>query len=198
MCGAQNGSSSETKFVKLSFKNASEIIKRLKAAEKMQVKEDSPKPTSPAKREKRLLLSNDPLLNVQCFCNVCSEVFTLSDLSKHVKVHRLTFPQYVKRFGNPRSQLVRIIKHNCGICKELVLLNVDDITQHIKSHNIGYSAYAAKYMKKGEGLLNPEVPEKSTSSPAKASPQSPVAIKCRVCSKSFKHNKQLSVHMRKH
>ena len=198
MCGAQGGSSSsETKFVKLSFKNASEIIKRLKEAESVEIKKDSPKP-APVQKEKRLLISNDPLLNVQCFCNVCSEVFYLSDLSKHVKVHRYTFPEYVKKFGNPRSQLVRIIKHNCGICQELVLLNVDDITQHIRSHNIGYSAYAAKYMKKGAGLVNPDVPEKTKASPVKTSPQSPVAIKCGVCFKTFKHNKQLSVHMRKH
>ena len=217
MCGAHNDSrTSETKFVKLSFKNAMQIKASLKAeAKSKHVIEVEDEPMSPVKKiaetvvvsdyEARhmLLMSDDPLLNVQVFCNVCHEVFKLSAMKNHVRSHSLTYPQYVKKCGNPRMQLVHQINHRCGICREIILLNTGDITAHVRGHNIGLSAYMAKYMHKGQGLL-PSIPKTKALKPQTKTPLTPsstpslVSIQCKVCFKTFKHNKQLSAHMKRH
>ena len=54
--------------------------------------------------------------------------------------------EYRKEFGDPRNQMVEVVKHRCGICSEELLLHCDAIAPHVKKHNITHSEYTQKYM----------------------------------------------------
>ena len=230
----------ETKLVKLTFNTARAQIKKCLSPEPKAKEETKKEPETPAKetpvKKTPLTLSNDPLQEVEVFCNICDEAVLMSGLRPHLaRNHATTLSRYTEQYGSPRRQLVRVVHHECGLCHKLVLLAATDLARHLRGHQLGYSAYAAKYMEKGSGLLQSSSPsstqQKKSLSPQISSPSSPsqqsetktillsnrskpaaiptitldeeeqssgVKIQCKVCFKTFKVNKQLSAHMKRH
>ena len=102
--------------------------------------------------------SNDPCLNVKLFCNLCDGVYQMSGLRKHIAHrHKMTKSDYIAAFGDIKKQIISLVYHSCGICKQTMLLDTDIISKHTtKKHKVGYTAYAGKYMRKKSGLIKKE------------------------------------------
>merc|ERR1711952_353043 len=99
----------------------------------------------------------------------------MSGLRPHLaRHHATTLSRYTEQYGSPRRQLVRVVHHECGLCHKLVLLAATDLARHLRGHQLGYSAYAAKYMEKGSGLLQSSSPsstqQRKSPSPSPSSP----------------------------
>ena len=93
------------------------------------------------------MISNDLADYVLVKCMLCGAHKTMTSLRAHTKsVHKVTITEYKEQFG----QLVPVkrVMHRCGICKELVLLDSDQIASHLKSpgHSITHKNYNANYM----------------------------------------------------
>ena len=110
----------------------------------------------PRKMRGAKLFSNDPLMSVKVFCNLCDNVYAMSGLRKHLAhKHSMTATKYASLFGHPRKQIIQKIYHNCAICKEEMLLDTDFISRHTqKQHRLGYTSYTRHNMNKGSGLIN--------------------------------------------
>ena len=135
--------------------------------------------------------SSNPLNSCKIFCGICDKVINLSGLSKHVKnVHKTTGKEYKALFGDPRKQIIKLVFHKCVICQKVLLLNTDDISKHLrKAHQLAYKEYMSKHMLEGNKChLKHQIESKKNL----------VSIQCNICSKSFKQNIQLKIHMRKH
>ena len=245
-----------TKFVRLTFANAREqILKSIGMKEAMMeqesteiMEEDPPsEPYEPLEQEQgvkvtmsnnNLVMSNDPLMGVRVFCAICDHDVLLSGLQSHLRSHEVSLGQYTRVFGDPRKEIVAPVHHSCAICSQTLLLNTWDISRHLRRHNISFTKYARKHMRRGEGILQANhkvATHKSTASKTKRvsfaesicsvkfynTSESPekvknsvqtitfdeegeveictaVKIQCKVCFKTFKMNKQLATHMRRH
>ena len=244
MC--QTETTDATNFVKLTFANARAQI--LKTISQMEDEEpmDMEQEVVEEKRKEEVMamtMSNDPLMGVRVFCAVCDHDVALSGLKSHLRSHQVTLSQYTKVYGDPRKEIVTKVHHSCAICSQVMLLNSFDISKHVRKHQLSFTAYAKKFMKRGEGLLPSSSSSKKTPEPKEASEkpkrrvsfaeaicavklyspsESPeevqhavpyltldedqedivdsasVKIECHICFKSFKMNKQLSAHMKRH
>ena len=238
----QTETTDATNFVKLTFANARAQI--LKTISQMEDEEPMEVVKVEEKEVTAMIMSNDPLMGVRVFCAMCDHEVSLAGLSSHLRSHQVTLSQYTKVYGDPRKEIVTKVHHSCAICCQVMLLNSFDISKHVRKHQLSFTAYAKKFMKRGEGLLPPSTYQKTSSkkisepkesskpkrrvsfaeaicavklyspseSPEKVqhavpyltldedediSPAS-VKIECHICFKSFKMNKQLSAHMKRH
>ena len=236
MC--QNETTTATKFVRLTFANAREqILKSIGKTEGDHTEE----PMEEQERQEvgvTMVMSNDPLMGVRVFCAICDHNVALSGLKSHLRSHEVTLTQYTKVYGDPRREIVTKVHHACAVCSKVMLLNTFDISKHVRKHQLSFTAYANKYMKRGEGLLQSSSSSSEKTSEIKASKSkrrvsfseticsvklytpsespekvqnsvqyltldededtSSVKIQCHICFKSFKMNKQLSAHMKRH
>ena len=58
----------------------------------------------------------------------------------------MSIKDYVERFGNYRTQIIREVYHKCGICQEELLLDGDELHKHSRKHNMLMSEYNAKFI----------------------------------------------------
>ena len=238
MC--QNETTTATKFVRLTFANAREqILKSIGKTEGEQTEGEEPMEEQEEQEVGvTMVMSNDPLMGVRVFCAICDHNVALSGLKSHLRSHGVTLTQYTKVYGDPRREIVTKVHHACAVCSKVMLLNTFDISKHVRKHQLNFTEYAKKYMKRGEGLLQSSSSSSQKTSEIKAakskrrvsfaeticsvklykpseSPEkvqnsvqyltldededtSAVKIQCHICFKSFKMNKQLSAHMKRH
>ena len=84
---------------------------------------------------------------VRTICQVCQASVTLLTMRSHTRnKHNMDIKEYRKEFGDPKNQMVEVVKHRCSFCNEELLLHCDVITPHVKKHNITHSEYTKKYM----------------------------------------------------
>lgn len=238
MC--QNETTTATKFVRLTFANAREqILKSIGKTEGDHTEDEEPMEEQESQEVGvTMVMSNDPLMGVRVFCAICDHNVALSGLKSHLRSHEVTLTQYTKVYGDPRREIVTKVHHACAVCSKVMLLNTFDISKHVRKHQLNFTAYANKYMKRGEGLLQSSSSSSQKTSEIKASKSkrrvsfaeticsvklykpsespekvqnsvqyltldededtSAVKIQCHICFKSFKMNKQLSAHMKRH
>ena len=116
-------------------------------------------------------MSNDPNMTCRAFCNICDRPYVLSGLRKHVnRSHSLTFGEYKRSYGDPKRQIINIVYHSCGLCKKRVILDTNELSKHLKVHNLGYTQYVKEHMVKGSGLVRSRP---ISSSPVTPSPPAP-------------------------
>ena len=89
--------------------------------------------------------------SVKTFCWDCDQAISLSGLTKHLRgVHKKSVVDYREMYGEPKKQLLRLVHHKCGVCKEDILLDYLVLVKHLrKAHNIkgaATSEYNSKYM----------------------------------------------------
>ena len=89
--------------------------------------------------------------SVKTFCWDCDQAISLSGLTKHLRgVHKKSVVEYREMYGEPKKQLLRLVHHKCGVCKEDILLDYLVLVKHLrKAHNIrgaATSEYNSKYM----------------------------------------------------
>ena len=84
---------------------------------------------------------------VRTICQVCQASVTLLTMRSHTRnKHNMDIKEYRNVFGDPKNQMVEVVKHRCGICSEELLLHCDVISPHVKKHKITHSEYTKKYM----------------------------------------------------
>ena len=129
-----------------------------------------------------VLYSNNLKNSVKTFCCECNKVVTLTGLKEHILSHnKMTVKDYKQLYGNPRTQIIQLAYHKCGLCKKDVLLDSSTIEQHFsKFHQMEFAAYFTKFL----SVLPMEKNE--------------VIIRCDQCSKTFKRNIQLRAHSKRH
>merc|ERR1712086_157319 len=70
-------------------------------------------------------------------------------MSHHTRsVHCLLLREYKEIYGDHKETAVQTTYHKCGICKEVLFLDVLEISVHLKraKHGISHKEYNAKYM----------------------------------------------------
>ena len=114
-------------------------------------------PTSTKKKTTVLAAMNNRVYSnrmedsVKTFCWDCDQAISLSGLTKHLRgVHKKSVVDYREMYGEPKKQLLRLVHHKCGVCKEEILLDYLVLVKHLrKAHNIrgaATSEYNSKYM----------------------------------------------------
>ena len=62
-------------------------------------------------------------------------------------MHKVPIEEYKRVHGNHRDKITETVYHKCGICLATVLLDSDDISDHVKKHHsITHKTYNAEYM----------------------------------------------------
>ena len=143
--------------------------------------DDLQKKTDSKKARITSTYSNNMVDSVKTFCCECAKVVTISGLEEHILSHnKMTIKEYRRSYGNPRTQIIQLVFHNCGLCTQDVLLDSNSIEKHVKNfHQMGFIAYSSKYL-------------------AAAKENSRVIIQCSQCFKTFKRNIQLKAHSKRH
>ena len=91
--------------------------------------------------------SNDLADLVVVTCALCEARVLMSCLRAHTKsAHAMTITEYKDQFG--QLVPVKMMMHQCALCKQEVLLDSDHIAAHLKTHghNITHKNYNANYM----------------------------------------------------
>ena len=82
-------------------------------------------------------------------CKICDKNVTISTMRRHVReVHCLQLTEYTEIYGDPKKHIVKKMYHQCGVCKEVLLLDVLEIGSHLKRsrHGISQKKYNATYI----------------------------------------------------
>ena len=93
--------------------------------------------------------SNDMKDACRVKCKICDKGVTMSTMRRHVReVHCLELTEYTEIYGDPKKHIVKKMYHQCGVCKEVLLLDVLEIGTHLKRsrHGISHKEYNARYM----------------------------------------------------
>ena len=166
--------------------------------------------------------SNNLIDCVKTFCCECDQVINLSGLRKHLlNKHKVNAKDYVKVYGNPKIQIVKMVYHECGLCKKTIVLDYDVLVKHLKlAHKIKGPAVTdynnsflkmivdksgskkSKYNKQKQqqpGTSHVKSSTSSSSSQSSSSPTTRVAPvpTCNHCLRLFSSNMQLKMHMRR-
>ena len=150
---------------------------------------------NPRKMKPRRRMSNDPQQSVKVFCAVCDQVYQMSGLRKHVAhKHGLTLTRYREMYGDLRKQIIQLVHHACVLCKQVLLLDTEDISKHVsKKHKMGYTSYARRFMERGSGLISaPATSVRSASTAPAPAPVSPPVTKQPLKTKSSSKSRQSS------
>jgi len=85
---------------------------------------------------------------VKTLCKICSEAVSLTTMRGHTKgTHKMSIAEYKEKYGNHRTQMIEEVYHECGLCKEAILLDSDDIAHHLKKcHQITHKDYNSRFM----------------------------------------------------
>ena len=128
-----------------------------------------------------ILHSNNIDDAVKTFCCVCDKVVPISSMNEHVKTHeKMNIKTYKQLYGDPYTQIIKLINHKCGLCFKEMLLDSSMIKKHLKNaHQIEFAVYTKKFL-------------------VQSKEESRVCIKCSECGKIFKRNIQLKAHIKKH
>ena len=140
------------------------------------------KTNSNKKRAKlSIIYSNNLCDSVKTFCCSCDKVVTISGLEDHTQSHhKMTVEEYKPLYGNPKTQIIKLVFHQCGLCSEDMLMDCHVMEKHVKKvHQMEFKQYCNKFM--------PNVSEHKE-----------LIIKCDKCSKTFKKNIQLKAHSKRH
>ena len=93
--------------------------------------------------------SNDMKDACKVLCKICDKEVVMSSMSKHTRgVHFLLLAEYKDIYGDHKETMLKKIYHKCGLCKEILLLDVLDISVHLKrsKHGISLKEYNARFM----------------------------------------------------
>ena len=176
------------------------------------------KPKPPTKKR---TYSNTLADCVKIFCGVCDQIINLSGLRKHLNIHKIGQGNYVKLYGNAKTQIIKMMYHQCGICRQDVVLDYDALSKHLKTvHKVkgrGISEYSNQHLKMrlsksikadtansattttlSRATTKPEVCVDASTIPAfSPSPRVAPVPTCNHCSRLFRSNMQLKMHMRR-
>ena len=126
-------------------------------------------------------------------CAVCSKVMILNsfDISKHVRKHQLSFTEYAKKYMKRGEGLLQSPSSSSKKNSEL------KSSKPKRRVSFAETICSVKLYKPSES------PEKVQNSVQyltldEEEDTSAVKIQCHICFKSFKMNKQLSAHMKRH
>jgi hypothetical protein len=149
----------------------------------MKIKSENEVKKSPESKRARLSCrySNSLGDSIKTFCCECDKAVTISGLEEHTQSHhKMTIKEYKQLYGNPRTQIIHIVYHQCGLCRDDLLLDHNVLEKHVKRcHQVEFKEYCNKFL--------PSVEENKT-----------VIIRCDQCSKTFKRNIQLRAHKKRH
>ena len=73
----------------------------------------------------------------------------MSSMSKHVRgVHCLLLTEYKDIYRDHKETIVKKIYHKCGLCQEVLLLDVLEIAIHLRrsKHDFFHKEYNARFM----------------------------------------------------
>ena len=110
--------------------------------------------------------SNDMKYACKVMCKMCDKDIVMGSFIKHSNgVHFLNTAEYKKFYGEYRQTLTSKgrVYHKCGLCSEEMLLDVDEITSHLrkKKHNLSLREYNAKFMSiRKKNLKKPKIEAK--------------------------------------
>ena len=113
-----------------------------------------PKTTTPptAKKAPSRLYSNSLTDCVKTFCCECDQQVRLSGLRKHLAWHHkhLSMLQYIKLYGQPKKQIIKMVYHNCALCKKDIVHDYNAMLNHLKKrvHKTNMAKYVREYMDK--------------------------------------------------
>ena len=136
-----------TKLDSTKIDNYKETNKKVIRANLTKIRKTKRKPLESVILRKSVRFSNNLKDAVRTICQVCQASVTLLTMRSHTRnKHNMDIKEYRNEFGDPKNQMVEVVKHRCGICSEELLLHCDVITPHVKKHNITHSEYTRKYM----------------------------------------------------
>ena len=150
---------------------------------------------------KSRLYSNNPQDCCRIFCCFCDKVVSLSGLGKHINnTHQVSLKEYKALFGNPRHQIIKLVFHKCSLCRNVILLNTDDLSKHMrKAHQTSFKDYLVRFMTNSRiGKQEFQQPFERETASNNEMKEDRVVIQCATCRKTFKQNIQLKIHMKKH
>ena len=93
--------------------------------------------------------SNDMKDACKVKCKICEKEVVMSSISHHTRsVHCLLLTEYKGIYGDHKETILKKIYHKCGLCKEVLLLDVLEISVHLKrsKHEISHKEYNARFM----------------------------------------------------
>ena len=181
------------------------------------------RPRAPLKRTYSSQLSEC----VKVFCGVCDQIVNLSGIRKHLfNIHKMGRNNYIKLYGNPKTQIIKMVHHQCGICRQDVVLDYDALSKHLKTvHKLkgqGLTEYNSQHLKMirvsksmravkvdtsnpATTFMTPKVsptPEgpveaPTTTPPSTTNPRLAPVPTCNLCTRLFRSNMQLKMHMRR-
>ena len=99
-------------------------------------------------------------------CQMCDKVIILSLLSPHTYyVHNLDLAKYKEIFGDPRDSIIKKTFHECGLCLEVLLLDVREIDSHLKrkNHNMSHKEYTTIFLNNQPNKKSIKINEEPTS-----------------------------------
>ena len=103
-------------------------------------------------------------------CHICGKLIALTTMRAHTKRdHNLAIKLYIEKYGNFRTQLAKVVYHKCGVCKEEMLLDGDELHKHCNRHKIKMKEYTAKFLRTasqtGWAKIKVKIPEDLKSQP---------------------------------
>ena len=83
-----------------------------------------------------ILSSNISRDNVKVNCRVCEKMFKPISIKDHVnEVHLLTLEEYQSFYGPYQTHIKEKIYHHCKLCKKLFLLDLIELSVHLKDED---------------------------------------------------------------
>ena len=82
-------------------------------------------------------------------CKICDGEIVMSSMSKHTRgVHCLLLKAYKELYGDHKETIIKKTFHKCGLCEEVMLLDVLEIAIHLRrgGHNMLQKEYNARFM----------------------------------------------------
>ena len=103
-----------------------------------------------AKKAPTRVYSNSLADCVKTFCCECDGQVKLSVLRKHLARHHkhLSMPRYTELYGQPKKQIIKMVYHNCALCKKDIVHDYNALLNHLKaSKPHGVKTNMAKYVR---------------------------------------------------
>lgn len=100
-------------------------------------------------------------------CQLCDKILQLSMISHHTfYIHRLDLTKYKNIYGDPKESLIKKTLHECGLCHEVLLLDLREIDGHLKrrKHNMSHKEYATIFLNDKQNSRSTKNQEESRSS----------------------------------
>ena len=72
------------------------------------------------------------------------------------RTHSMPIKTYKEKYGNHRQQMVKEVYHKCGVCRKDMLLDSDDIKNHLYRHGLSQKLYNSKFLAENKPLEKEE------------------------------------------